>query len=83
MTPPKSRIKGAADYMKYKGIPFHHSDLFRYNGVSKTRGWAIIQQDNELFYRRHHNKEVLEEKRGRPLVLSPKDLERLDRFLQD
>jgi hypothetical protein len=48
-TPKKSRRKGAADYMNYKGIPFHHSNLFRYNGVSKTREWAIIQQDNELF----------------------------------
>jgi hypothetical protein len=82
-TPRKSRIKGAADYMKYKGILFHHIDLFRYNGVSKTRGWAIIQQDNELFDRRHHNNEVLEEKRGRPPILSPKDIERVDRFLQD
>jgi hypothetical protein len=42
-TPKKARIKGAADYMKFRGIPFHHTDLFRYNGVSKTRGWANLQ----------------------------------------
>jgi hypothetical protein len=71
-TPKTSRIKGAADYMKYKGIPFYHSDLFRYNGVSKTRGWAIIQQDNELFDRRHHNNEILEQKEVAHLFFHPR-----------
>ncbi|KAF1838328.1 hypothetical protein BDW02DRAFT_476047, partial [Decorospora gaudefroyi] len=46
-TPKKSRIKGAADFMDYKGIPYFHTELFSYNRVSKTRGWAILQQDNE------------------------------------
>jgi hypothetical protein len=33
-TPKKARMKGAADYMKFKGILFHRTDLFRYNSVS-------------------------------------------------
>jgi hypothetical protein len=82
-TPKKSRIKGAVDYMKYREIPFYHSDLFRFNGVSKTQGWVILQQDNEQFDRRHHNNEVIDKNRGCPPVLSPKDLEHADRFLQD
>jgi hypothetical protein len=73
-TPKKARIKGAADYMKYKKIPFSHIDLFRFYGVGKTQGWSILQQDSEQFDRRHHSNEVVQEKRGRPLALSPKDL---------
>jgi hypothetical protein len=34
-TPRKARVKGAADYMKYRTIPFTHIDLFRFNNVSK------------------------------------------------
>jgi hypothetical protein len=82
-TPRKARVKGAADYMKYRNIPFMHIDLFRFNNVSKHRGWAMLKVDNELFDRRHHNNEVVPEKRGRPPILSAKDLERCDRFLQD
>jgi hypothetical protein len=62
----KARVKGAADYMKYRYIPFTHIDLFRFNNVSKHRGWAMLKEDNELFDRRHHNNEVVPEKRGRP-----------------
>ncbi|KAF1939052.1 hypothetical protein EJ02DRAFT_382546 [Clathrospora elynae] len=82
-TPRKARIKGAADFMNHKGLPYFHTELFRFNGVSKTRGWAILSQDNELFDRQHHNNEGVSKQRGRPSVLSPKDLERCDRFLQD
>ena len=82
-TPRKARIKGAADYMKYKGIPFHHTDLFKYYGVSKNRGWQILKHDNEQFDRRHHHNDVVNETRGRPALLSAKDLDRCDRFLQD
>lgn len=82
-TPRKARLKGAADYLKYNGIPFHHSDLFQYFGVSKTRGWAILQQDSQLFDRRFRHNEGVSETRGRQTLLSAKDLDRCDRFLQD
>jgi hypothetical protein len=82
-TPVKSRVKGAADFLDWKGIPYHHTDLFAYNGVSKTRGWAILKENNQMYDRRHHNNELLPENRGRKAALSPKDLERADRFLQD
>jgi hypothetical protein len=42
-------VKGAADYMKYRNIPFTHIDLFRFNNVSKHRGWAMLKEDNKLF----------------------------------
>jgi hypothetical protein len=43
----------------------------------------MLKEDNELFDRRHHNNEVVPKKRGRPPIVSVKDLERCDRFLQD
>lgn len=82
-TPKKARLKGAADYLDYLGVPYLHSDLFKYHGVSKHQGWEILKTDNELFDRTHHNNPVVPEKRGRPPVLSAKDFERVDRFLQD
>ncbi|KAB2101156.1 hypothetical protein AG0111_0g10519 [Alternaria gaisen] len=33
--PKRSRIKGAADYMDAKGIPYSHDDLFKLHDVSK------------------------------------------------
>jgi hypothetical protein len=53
----KARIKGVRDFNDAIGIPYFHSDVFNYHGVSKEQGWAIIKQDNELFDRRHHNNE--------------------------
>ncbi|KAF1943307.1 hypothetical protein EJ02DRAFT_343427, partial [Clathrospora elynae] len=47
LTPKKARIKGAADFMDAKGIPYFHTNLFEYYNVSKEAGWAIIKQDNE------------------------------------
>jgi hypothetical protein len=43
----------------------------------------MLKEDNELFDRRHHNSEVVPEKRGCSPILLAKDLERCNRFLQD
>jgi hypothetical protein len=48
-TPKKARMKGAADYFDHLGIKFHHNDLFRYHGISKEQGWAILKQDREQY----------------------------------
>ena len=82
-TPKKARIKGAADYLDHLGIKFNHNDLFRYHGISKRQGWAILSQDREQMDRRHHTNELLQENRGRKRKLSAKELEQADRFLQD
>jgi hypothetical protein len=82
-TPRKARIKGAADYMDHLGLKYNHMDLFRYHNVSKEAGWALLRTDQELFDRTHHNNEAVQEQRGRPPLLSHKDLERADKFLQD
>ena len=50
-TPQKARLKGAADYMDYKGVSYSHNDLFQYSGVSKEQGWAILKEDIERFDR--------------------------------
>ena len=50
-TPKKAGVKGAADFMDAMGIPYYHTDLFKYHNVSKEAGWPIIKQDNEFFDR--------------------------------
>jgi NH3-dependent NAD+ synthetase len=82
-TPKKARIKGAVDFYDYMGIPYYKIDVFRYNSISRQRGYEILAEDNWLADRTHHNLELNEEQRGRPSILSTKDLERYDRFLQD
>ncbi|EDU42948.1 HMG box protein [Pyrenophora tritici-repentis] len=82
-TPKKARIKGAAEFMDAKGIPYLHTDLFAFNHVSKQQGWAILKEKGVEHDRTHHNDPTTEEKRGRKPKLSQKDLERCDRFLQD
>jgi hypothetical protein len=44
--PKRSRIRGAADDMDAKGIPYSHDDLFKLHDVSKEQGWAILKQDS-------------------------------------
>jgi hypothetical protein len=42
----KARIKGAAEYMDAKNIPYSHNDLFRFHDVSKKQDWAIIKEES-------------------------------------
>jgi hypothetical protein len=73
-TPKKACIKGAADYMDAKGIPYFHTNLFAYHNISKEAEWAIIKQDNKLFDRTLKNNEVAPETQGQKPKLIPKDL---------
>ncbi|KAF1960716.1 hypothetical protein CC80DRAFT_523056 [Byssothecium circinans] len=82
-TPRKARIKGAIDFCDWRRLPYYKTDVFRFNGVSRQRGYEIISQDNPEADRTHHNSKISPEKRGRPPLLSSKDIERCDRFLQD
>ena len=82
-TPKKARIKGAAEFMDAKGIPYLHTELFNFYNVSKQQGWAILKEHATEHDRTHHNDPTTEERRGRKLKLSQKDLEKCDRFLQD
>ncbi|KAF1838592.1 hypothetical protein BDW02DRAFT_488834, partial [Decorospora gaudefroyi] len=43
-TPKKARIKGAAEFMDAMGIPYFHTDLFKFHHVSKQQGWAILKE---------------------------------------
>ncbi|KAF2818315.1 hypothetical protein CC86DRAFT_472932 [Ophiobolus disseminans] len=70
-TPKKARIRGAADFNDAMGIPFIHADLFRFYGVSKQQGWAILKEGMEgvveddmpsfAFDRTHHNNPAVKE----------------------
>jgi hypothetical protein len=82
-TPKKARMKGAADYLDHLGIKFNHNDLFRYHGVSKEQGWAILKQDREQYDRTFAHNPLVTETRGRPPAVSNEEIHRIDRFLQD
>ena len=43
-TPKRSRIKGAAEYMDAKGIPYSHNDLFKFHDISKEQGWTYLNR---------------------------------------
>jgi hypothetical protein len=81
-SPKKARIKGVRDFNETFGIPYFKTDLFKYYGVSPRRGYEILAEDNPLADRTRPNS-LWDERRGRPLKLSPKDIHRVDRFLQD
>jgi hypothetical protein len=92
-TPKKARIRGAADFNNAHSIPYFHTDLFKFYEVSKQQGWAILKEGfekqpgeadpNISFDRGHHNNPSIPENRGRKSLLSPKQIERADRFLQE
>ena len=79
-TPRKARIKGAVNFLDYKGLPYFKSEVFAYNSVSKERGWAILRADNELNDRIYYNIEG-SKRRGRPYILSAKDLLNIEKYL--
>jgi hypothetical protein len=66
----RSRIKGAAEYMDAKGIPYSHNDLFKFHDVSKEQGWAILKQDSWTADRRYEHSELTTENRGKKPFLS-------------
>jgi len=48
ITPKKAKVKGIVDYLKARGIPYFKSDIFRFYGVGKTRGWAILSENDTI-----------------------------------
>jgi len=73
-TPKKARILGTVAYLQDHQIPFFKTDIFRYNQVSHARGSAILHQNHE---RRHLENET----RGRPKILSPADVQKMERII--
>ncbi|KAF2675596.1 hypothetical protein K458DRAFT_425360 [Lentithecium fluviatile CBS 122367] len=80
-TPQKSRILGAVAFLDTKGITGQKASVFRANGVSKARGWAILAAGEER--RRLGQESRGEETRGRPPLISPEDLRRMERIIED
>jgi hypothetical protein len=78
--PKKARIWGAADFNDAMGIPYFHTDLFNFYGVSKQQEWAILKDGLQetvpegltefSFDRSHHNNPAVLEKRGRKPILT-------------
>lgn len=80
-TPAKSRILGACEYVDAAGIKGKKADIFRQFKVSKARGWEILRQGRERRGFIHDSQRV--ETRGRPSKVSPEDIRRMERIIED
>ncbi|KAF1978853.1 hypothetical protein BU23DRAFT_586691 [Bimuria novae-zelandiae CBS 107.79] len=80
-TPTKVRVLSACQYLDAKGIKGQKASVFRDAGVSKARGWEILRQGRER--RRIGVDTPHTETRGRPALISPEDLRRLERIIED
>jgi len=79
-TPKRAKIRGAIEYMEARKIPHSKADVFRYYGVSKRQGWAMVSEGS--VDRRHHNSGE-EERRGRPPIITQEQIHEMDRILQE
>ncbi|KAF1964210.1 hypothetical protein BU23DRAFT_604932 [Bimuria novae-zelandiae CBS 107.79] len=80
-TPTKARILGACDYLDAKGIKGEKASVFKHFGVSKARGWAILREGQDR--RRLGVDTRQEETRGRPPLISPEGLRKMERIIED
>ncbi|KAF1977904.1 hypothetical protein BU23DRAFT_452201, partial [Bimuria novae-zelandiae CBS 107.79] len=69
----KSRIKDAYKFIDFRRIPYYYNNIFSYYG--------ILAKDNIEANRTYYNSILTAEKRGRPLKLFLKDLERANKYL--
>lgn len=68
--------------MDAKGIFYNHIDVFKFHGVSKSFGWAILREPRHENARKFHNKpDRHRETRGRKKIFSEADIDRLERFI--
>ncbi|KAF1943489.1 hypothetical protein EJ02DRAFT_331281, partial [Clathrospora elynae] len=40
--PKRACIWGAADFCNVMGLPYYHTNLFNFYGISKHQGWAVL-----------------------------------------
>ena len=71
----KARLRGTASFLEAQRIPYFKTDLFNIFGFKKTRGWLTLRDDNQD--RRHPEHKT----RGRPPIITPKDLLRIEQIL--
>lgn len=76
-TPKKASIIGTVAYLKAHKLPCNRADVFRFNAVSKPRGWQILREGLEGRVRRHPDFEM----RGRKKLLSFEDLDTMERII--
>jgi hypothetical protein len=58
--PTKVKVKGAAEFMRAKGIDFNNTDLFEHFNISRRNGYHILKGTD----RRRGNEPSIEETRG-------------------
>jgi hypothetical protein len=80
-TPTKARVLGACEYLDAKGIKGQKASVFRQFNVSNARGWEILREGRDR--RRFGVDSCPPETRGRPPIISPEDLRRMERLVED
>jgi hypothetical protein len=73
-TPTKAKIIGTVGFLRHYKLDYFKSDIFRFFGVSSTRGKEILQKQRT---RRHLEIET----RGRKRLLSAADLQAMEKIL--
>ena len=54
-TSKKAKVQNICDFLDQKGVPYHHTDVFKYAGVGKTQGWKILRQPRDVEPRTFHS----------------------------
>jgi hypothetical protein len=81
-TPKKARVKAAYEELKlheFTGARDTNNSLFQRLDIPKRSGYRILAQQAD---RTHHNQPGIDEARGRPKLITPQDLARLDTIIQ-
>ena len=79
-TPQKARIRGTIDYLKAKGILYKKQDVILFYGAKLNQGRYALRSSSDR--RAIHDPEASDD-RGRPLLLSERDLRRIERIIKD
>jgi hypothetical protein len=81
-TPKKSKVLGTISFFEKEKIPHFKSRVFKHFGVSHTQGWEIIrQQRNRRNLHDDPDHPDLEETRGRKRILTPDDLQKIEKLI--
>jgi hypothetical protein len=78
-TPSKAGLRATKEYLEVNRIQHTRRRLFNYFGMShRTGNWILDGEDRRL-----HNSEFREEMRGRDLIFSEADIQKIEKLLYD
>jgi hypothetical protein len=78
-TPTHTRVRDITAFCQDQGVDISQNDIFSWCGVSKQRGYEMLQDDSQL--RRKHNRDNEDESRGRKPIFGETEWEILEDFI--